>query len=623
MKKDVLKHKILAMTLLLSLILSLLSGLSAAFAEDGTDNVDTSQTEAVNATESAESVATTEGTIETEGTTESAESTATTEGTIETEGATESVEGTTEAESSEDVTEAESATESSEDVTETESETESMVGEPISYTGEKLFSVLHNGTHTEVGEAECDVLGKVAALTLNQTSNDPSAVFVPDIEISEDEYKYIAITVKASKDITYKCNFFIYTNTGTSPKYDGEHLTHSSYALSGAWQTLFFDMSKLPDWGGTLESLRLDYFQGGNEYSKGECAYIYDITLLKSEEGLDGVVDRIAQRVHETALDRASPVAVFDGFSAEELDYFGKRALNQTTVSLIGDDIKFTAGDVGSIPDPYVDFDYLGYVTRRGEIRLQAEQVSHIYLRYKMNALVFNPSAEIFYYAGEQIKAEADRELPFECHNNGNWCASGVMVAGKDAWSGAINGIRIDWCANTLAGGEMVIDSIIFFYGEESAGAYADTMNSYIGTSHIDPSDIPVVPPVTPPEDSTETEPEIDDPFEEETESELESESKSEDEELPTFSDDTEQSEQETESVENVTDIEESGTENDTGNGTGGGVENESEDNTDEPEPAEKSKMPFYVATISMSALTLVSILLIAVLKIKDIIALH
>lgn len=464
-------------------------------------------------------------------------------------------------------------------------------------------------------------------LSTKEETGDPFVSFDP-VGFSADYYKYVGIIARAP---TVRPKFTIYYNTDGSGPYSEKGKAVSSYADITDWQVIGFDFSEKENWSGMINKLRFDFFEGGK--FPLECYVdIAAVIFCKSAEDL-------YDTSYELLTDFYAPKQILSDFTDADLPCF--KANVSIAVFIQEGNLLLTA--IGT-SDPQTAFSYTKFTEVRGMDKLTTEDFRYTVFRYRTSLDIINRNMELFIYTGDRTSPMVRIKNTYTAHSgdevyelSDDWRSVVIDLAEDDGleintellygWQGrgAFNGFRIDWCGQGVVDSYMEISDILFFADKDAARNFSATLNQL---NNVLDKNKPVE---NQPEETTydtrydETQETVDVvmPWETETESETE-------ETLPVFIEDTEVvTESETESVTEVeTPVDtESQTESDTqpsddetNNTQSGGDVGEIGGNETESEGEDDggSQVPFFIACISLSCLSVASIVTVIVIRIKE-----
>ncbi len=153
---------------------------------------------------------------------------------------------------------------------------------PATYIDGALLSELVTSPNNL--EISYDETQKALRMKTTTRTNDPFALlnFGALQSASADEYKYLVFKVKT--DHTQTTNFVLYYATGEdSGSIQSRTKTFSVKKGMNKWSYIIVDMSKLSDWKGNINSMRLDIFDSVYT-AAGKSMYIGAIVLCRTAE---------------------------------------------------------------------------------------------------------------------------------------------------------------------------------------------------------------------------------------------------------------------------------------------------------------------------------------------------
>ncbi len=489
--------------------------------------------------------------------------------------------------------------------------------------GDELVSKTYPGSNTAVELVERDGIS-VMDLTVSQETND-TMVYL-DVK-GYRATRYVVVLARA--DIDAYTNFSIYYHTsarGDESMSLGEDAREASpYYFGNGWQFLEFDMKDEEGWGGSIYEFRLDYLEGG-DYAIGTKCEI--AAIIFSDD---------AQAVYDAAFDLMtdiySPVQTLSDFKESDVAYFCHGNSLNTKIDAIEGSLVYKYIDEGTNNDPQAMFDYLGYAEANGMQALTTDDFRYTVIRYSAPAIA-NSVMELFTLTGsaqslmDMIRVEGG----YSCHSAQvsynravTWNTMVLDMAEDDGleentglkygWNRedgdkTFKGFRVDWCTKGIAGYYLEISDFMFYKDAKAAEGMTFALSSlmigdtYWGEDPEETTEDIFIPPwdSTVEETTEETVPEYVNPDEKTTESVSEDITESSTEETTEESSqgETDTEESEDESKSEITMIP----------GGVGGSEDEPKENG--------SEVPFYAACISLAALSVTSVVVVVVIRIKE-----
>ena len=156
------------------------------------------------------------------------------------------------------------------------------------------------------------------------------------------------------------------------------------------------------------------------------------------------------------------------------------KSTNSTNVTLVEDDtesgcsLKFELRS--PYTDPYVTFDYKGYVANLGIANTapDAKDVKYVIIRLRQE-FCSNNMFELFYFTSGGVSGATAGYSAISSFDEGSeeWQYVVFRMEGLKGWSGTVKGFRIDWMLNGTNDGEiMYINEIIFAKDDAELNEY-------------------------------------------------------------------------------------------------------------------------------------------------------
>lgn len=498
--------------------------------------------------------------------------------------------------------------------------------------------------------AKSEVLndGRYEVLRLTTTALDktPSVTFkAPALDTLFDKIVVFAVK-KIGLDVSTPSDFALYYKTSRMSDFDIFHKVSASYLDIADWQLIAFDMSEMSGWGEEVESFKVEFLSGDENYQVGAGCDIFSISLWTDAEDAVSFAERTIAHLY-------APKQHLSNFMGEDIEYVNASS-SKTNVEILESNIRYSASDADA-KDPYARFEYRNYMLDRSEIKaLKKDDFSGAVIRYKSENVAKENAFFQMYILDENynpILINPDKPNDYSCYATGNdayisdggwhFLSLDMLNGGKNeaVWKGNVYGFRVDWCNAGDAGSYIEISDIMFFRDKATADAYISATETfeiikgvYLGAPDVGEDETETLPEETLPEfeeEESETKPSFNDPEDTEETEESETEKPTETEELTeTESEstdeettDSETSDEETESDETESDETESETEDEEGDmppiDFPQGFDPNAGDPGGEGEKVEGSKVPFTIACISLAGLSGASIISVIAIRIK------
>ena len=147
--------------------------------------------------------------------------------------------------------------------------------------------------------------------------------------------------------------------------------------------------------------------------------------------------------------------------------------------------------------DPFVSFNLQQYAAITGLPMLRAEDYGVIVLRVLADKKIDGKGFTLYYYSGGLDYAQGDRAINAS-YEGGEWEYLVYEMAGKNAWTDEILGMRLDYAQQISAGQCVCLSDILFFKDVDAWEAYARE------NGIVTPSDEPPAPEIETPAPETE-----------------------------------------------------------------------------------------------------------------------
>ena len=465
--------------------------------------------------------------------------------------------------------------------------------------------------------------------TVKTEGNDPYMSYHFDEPCDADIYKYAMVLVRS--DIKNDNTMFtiFYSTDKTEHKYINGGNSRGRYSKMSDWQFVVIDLTSSKNWGGSVDKVRFDFFEGENSYAAGRYCDIAGLVLSKDVPGL-------YEAANDLMLEVCPPVQALSDFTEEDVAHVSS-GTSSTGVSLNDGNLIYMA--MGEKPsDPFAHFNYANLADSRGIRKLTTEDFRYTVIRYRTSMTISGPSIELFVLTGDATNLTQMIRVAgtYNCHsgsakylNSRTWRSVMVDMAEDDGleentglkygWQGRgkFTGFRFDWCSGAPTNAYMEVSDLLFFKDKAAAICFSNAINTLMLPEPLE----------VPEEDETFETEDIIMPWETETET-VETVTE---ETLPVFVESTESEETEvpteetTETeTETVTETEETTIAVETEETT---EEKETDDpgviilpnETESDSTADQgSQMPFVIACICLAGLSVASIVTVVVIKIKD-----
>ena len=480
----------------------------------------------------------------------------------------------------------------------------------IFYDGDTLNAIKGWGRRTDISVVQDDFGFSALRMTVSGSGEDPYCTFyIPD-EVSTEEYPFIAYLIKKK---TTEIRLQTFYKTKSAANFTEKQSIKANYKPNDKWQIVVFELSEL-GLDGALEQFRIDYHPG-NESAVGEYCELAGVAFGKTEDdAIRPICDLLAQN--------DSVVYHFSEFSDGDREYLFEWAAN-TDYDLKNGNIIYSYESFGqsSGNDSMAMWNFEEYLEHLGEEPLDAEDFSVMIIKFKAHVVYsVKQRFEIFYQTNGRENAIAQCSAHTEYSANDEWQGLSLDFSYGPEWTGRVHSLRVDWSDSVPSGTKafMKISDIFLFNDVKSAAIFNKIINNItVVRVNADPD-------IT--EEGT-WQPEApwgsetigfitdEEPSEEDTEETTE-------ETLPAFIETTEEVTEATEDSSTGESVVEASdeTKTDTEKNEDTSVEHKPIEVPDDVDNVEEdgSKMPFYIACVVLTLLSIASIATVIVVRAKN-----
>ncbi len=330
-----------------------------------------------------------------------------------------------------------------------------------------------------------DTVGTYTRLYPTQNTNDPYIYFnlgnylkdTQGVQINADDYRYAVITLQ-TPSTNSQGHFRMFLCAGEIRNPHGE--SHVSFIAKNddQWHTYIIPLCEEEHWTGTIYGMRFDFID--SSVKTADYANIASISFFPDEQSAKEAAKKPLEQHHEQGKmpedqfkeegrapsGRADAITYFDSSMS---DCFGGENKSKFSFDKYGH-LLLQATETTN--DPFVSFNMQAYASLTGQPLLRTEDYGIIVLRIFADKKIDGKGFTLYYYSGGFDFAQGERAIT-ALYGGGEWEYLVYEMAGKNAWTDEILGMRLDYAQQINAGQTVCLSDMLFFQDMAAWEAYA------------------------------------------------------------------------------------------------------------------------------------------------------
>ncbi len=350
-----------------------------------------------------------------------------------------------------------------------------------------------------------DTVGTYMRLYPTADTNDPYIYFnlnkylkdTQDAQITADHYRYAVMTLQTPRTNS-EGHFRLFLCAGDIHGPHGESHVAFQPTNDGKWHTYVIPLCKEEHWTGTVYGMRFDFIDGHANTS--DYANIASIGFYPDEESAKQAAAQPLEIYHEQGIAPQDPYAeegrapsgkadAITWFDQSLADCFGGENQSSYSFDEYGHLILQATETTN---DPFVSFSLQQYAATTGLPMLRAEDYGVIVLRIQSDKKIQGKGFVLYYYSGGLDFAQGTRAVGAN-YEGGEWEYLVYEMAGREAWTDEILGMRLDFSSQINAGQRVCLADMLFFQDVGAWEAYAaeNGIDSDKGPVTVEPESLP------------------------------------------------------------------------------------------------------------------------------------